>query len=126
MKRFSLTKSTIGAACLLSIATSCSSSDTISDREEKKVSIENIEKLRRASTLMAPYVKLEGTKYIMTIGQDEALKLGLDSADYQFVYESIEQTNNIIAERMADGDTIELLDIAAIADSVYGVKNEVK
>lgn len=63
--------------------------------------------------LLIPYVKLSGDKYVLDISEEEAVKLGVTANAYRYQSEMIEIANAMIEQIKANGDSIDLIDVAS-------------
>lgn len=68
---------------------------------------------RKSATILGEYVSIDNHTYILEINKKEAAKLGVRDTVYNIIVEEIDQTNKIVADLMAKGDTIRMPDIKA-------------
>lgn len=76
---------------------------------------QNVLKKRKASIILADFVKLENNQYRLDISKNEAEQLGVSPELYDEIVADLYNTNIWILEAIENGDSIEIPDIQAIA-----------
>lgn len=77
-----------------------------------------VRRLRAAAIKLSSYVTLKDSTYSLDITREEAEKLGISGADYDYQCQELEKTNKAIKQMNARGETVEMLDIKALAGKI--------